>query len=183
MIGTRQNAECELRLPPGHFPIEPDFDVKSLAERDVARGKTSLLPCARGGWAVGTNPSKCGGGSGRGVTSEHRSPSPRTPSSRTTARSSASWTAPTSRFSHAAADAPAGFRVIRLHAQASWMARRWSMAEISTVGIGRESQRADRGATTGGNRWTAQCAAGDARPGSLGKVARKVRVADAARLR
>jgi len=102
------------------FPIVPDFDVKGLAPRvTLYRGKTSLLPVRTrrlGGW---DQPIEVWAEDlGPGITTEHQIAEPKD----TIVKDNCALERKLDGTNlllplHAAADAPPGFRVIRLHAR------------------------------------------------------------------
>jgi hypothetical protein len=102
------------------FPIEPDFDVKGLAPNvTLYRGKTSLLPVRTrrlGGW---DQPIEVWAEDlGPGVTSEHQIAEPKDTIVKDHCALERKLDGTNVSLPlHAAADAPAGFRVIRLHAR------------------------------------------------------------------
>jgi hypothetical protein len=102
------------------FPIEPDFDVKGLAPNvTLYRGKTSLLPVRTrrlGGW---DQPIEVWAEDlGPGVTSEHQIAEPKDTIVKDNCALERKLDGTNVSLPlHAAADAPAGFRVIRLHAR------------------------------------------------------------------
>jgi hypothetical protein len=102
------------------FPIEPDFDVKGLAPNvTLYRGKTSLLPLRTrrlGGW---DQPIEVWAEDlGPGVTSEHQIAEPKDTIVKDNCALERKLDGTNVSLSlHAAADASAGFRVIRLHAR------------------------------------------------------------------
>ena len=102
------------------FPIEPDFDVKGLAPRvTLYRGKTSLLPVRTrrlGGW---DQPIEVWAEDlGPGVTTEHQIAEPKDTIVKDNCALERKLDGTNVSLPlHAAADAPAGFRMIRLHAR------------------------------------------------------------------
>ena len=102
------------------FPIEPDFDLKGLAPQvTLYRGKTSLLPVRTrrlGGW---DQPIEVWAEDlGPGVTSEHQIAEPKDTIVKDNCALERKLDGTNVSLPlHAAADAPAGFRVIRLHAR------------------------------------------------------------------
>lgn len=102
------------------FPIEPDFDVKGLAPQvTLYRGKTSLLPVRTrrlGGW---DQPIEVWVEDlGPGVTTEHQMAEPKDTIVKDNCALERKLDGTNVSLPlHAAADAPAGFRLIRLHAR------------------------------------------------------------------